>query len=242
MTNGSRVEVPSLVAGVSALASVLPSRGHDQRATSEAREAHLWTVLDIFPRAVFLIAPDGTVAGMNTAAVTVLRSCSCLRVGSDRRLRVLDSRADTMMQQAIASARQAEEAAVHCIECRHNDANTLDVAVMSVGDAAVAVVVSDRAALTATCPVTLRKLYGLTPTEQRVVSALMVGASVREAAAQMGITLNTIRRHLKQIFAKTGVGRQSDLVRLVTCGPAILRFDAVRDARSPGEKCHRREH
>jgi DNA-binding CsgD family transcriptional regulator len=104
----------------------------------------------------------------------------------------------------------------------------------------VALVVCDRAALTTASPVALRKLYGLTPAEQRVVSALVAGASVRDAAGQMGITLNTIRRHLKQIFAKMGVARQSDLVRLVTCGPAMLWFDTVRDAKPLREPCDRR--
>jgi DNA-binding CsgD family transcriptional regulator len=37
-----------------------------------------------------------------------------------------------------------------------------------------------------------------------------------EAAAQLGIGPGTVHAHLKSIFAKTGVRRQSGLARLLT--------------------------
>ena len=56
---------------------------------------------------------------------------------------------------------------------------------------------------------------GLTPTESAVAVMLATGCSVREIAAAMGRTGDTIRWHLKHIFAKHRVRRQADVVRLV---------------------------
>ena len=56
---------------------------------------------------------------------------------------------------------------------------------------------------------------GLTPTESSIAVMLATGCSVREIAAAMGRTGDTIRWHLKHIFAKHRVRRQADVVRLV---------------------------
>lgn len=56
---------------------------------------------------------------------------------------------------------------------------------------------------------------GLTPTESTIAVMLATGYSLREIAAAMGRKDNTIRWHLKHIFAKHQVGRQADVVRLV---------------------------
>ena len=71
-------------------------------------------------------------------------------------------------------------------------------------------------------PALLSRLYGLTPAEARLAVLLLGGGSVAEAADQLGVTLNTARTHLKQVFAKTGTKRQAELVRLLIAGPLAL--------------------
>jgi DNA-binding CsgD family transcriptional regulator len=61
----------------------------------------------------------------------------------------------------------------------------------------------------------LRELYALTVVEARLAAWLSQGKSVEEAAAAMGVTVNTARAYLKRIYNKTGVRRQSELVRLL---------------------------
>ena len=56
---------------------------------------------------------------------------------------------------------------------------------------------------------------GLTPMESRVAVLLTEGKSLREVAAATGRQETTIRWHLRQIFAKSGIARQAELVRLV---------------------------
>ncbi len=48
------------------------------------------------------------------------------------------------------------------------------------------------------------------------------GRSTEEVAQALGIRLNTVRVHLRAIFAKTGVDRQSALVRLLLNSVATL--------------------
>jgi len=57
--------------------------------------------------------------------------------------------------------------------------------------------------------------FGLTPAETRVVRQLLLGMTLVEAAAALGIAESTAKTHLSRIFSKTGVARQADLVALV---------------------------
>jgi DNA-binding CsgD family transcriptional regulator len=56
--------------------------------------------------------------------------------------------------------------------------------------------------------------YGLTPAETRVLTRMLTGSTVAEAAADLCVATTTARTHLDSIFAKTGVSRQSELIRL----------------------------
>ena len=59
----------------------------------------------------------------------------------------------------------------------------------------------------------LQELFGLTGMEIRVASALAAGHSIKSAAAEFRISVETLRSHLKHIFSKIGVSRQQDLIR-----------------------------
>jgi DNA-binding CsgD family transcriptional regulator len=56
--------------------------------------------------------------------------------------------------------------------------------------------------------------YGLTGAEARVALAASSGLTILEAANRLGVSQNTIKTHLRRIFAKTGTSRQSELTRL----------------------------
>ncbi len=61
----------------------------------------------------------------------------------------------------------------------------------------------------------LRELFAFTPTEASIAASLANGVSVIETAHRLGIAENTVRAHLRSIFAKTGATRQSQLVHLI---------------------------
>ena len=68
----------------------------------------------------------------------------------------------------------------------------------------------------------LAKLFGLSPAEAAVSIALANGLSLAEIAAQQGVSEQTVRSSSKRIFVKTGVVRQSELVRLIHTSVALL--------------------
>ena len=58
-------------------------------------------------------------------------------------------------------------------------------------------------------------LFGLTATEATLAASLAAGTSVSEFAEARGVAEGTARLHLKRVLAKTGSGRQSELVRRI---------------------------
>jgi DNA-binding CsgD family transcriptional regulator len=56
-------------------------------------------------------------------------------------------------------------------------------------------------------------LYRLTPAEMRICEALFRVGSVDAAAADLGLSRNTVRSHLKSIYSKFGITTQSQLMQ-----------------------------
>jgi len=82
--------------------------------------------------------------------------------------------------------------------------------------AAVAAVFVQKATLDMPSPLeSIAKFYKLTPTELRVLFAIVQVGGVPEVAEAMGISSSTVKTHLRRLFAKTGTDRQADLVKLV---------------------------
>lgn len=61
----------------------------------------------------------------------------------------------------------------------------------------------------------MRELFDLTPAEASLAMLLANGLTLDEAAEEMGIRRNTARAHLRMIFSKTEVTRQTELVRVL---------------------------
>jgi DNA-binding NarL/FixJ family response regulator len=59
--------------------------------------------------------------------------------------------------------------------------------------------------------VPLHKTFGLTPRELEVVGTIVEGCSNRDIAKQFGLSEETVKRHLSNIFDKTGVSTRLEL-------------------------------
>lgn len=68
----------------------------------------------------------------------------------------------------------------------------------------------------------VRQLFGFTEKEAQLALSLANGHTLQEAAVALGISLNTARAHLRAIFAKTGIDRQTKLVRAILKSVAAL--------------------
>ncbi len=71
-------------------------------------------------------------------------------------------------------------------------------------------------------PEDLAEALNLTLSEARMVSVLAQGASLKEAAQRLGLTSETARYYSKQIFAKTGLRGQTDLMRRIWTSALVL--------------------
>ena len=65
-------------------------------------------------------------------------------------------------------------------------------------------------------------LFGLSPSEARLAWAIAQGMSISEAAADLGLTVETARNYSKKIYAKTGARGQAELVRNILTGVLAL--------------------
>jgi len=72
-------------------------------------------------------------------------------------------------------------------------------------------------------PRDLQTLYGLTAAEANLAVALAQGQSLEDYSAARGTSPHTVRSQLRGVFEKTGVTRQTELVRVLLCGSVPLR-------------------
>lgn len=68
----------------------------------------------------------------------------------------------------------------------------------------------------------VRQIFDLTPAEAAVARRLTDGLSLEETAQSLDISRNTARAHLRSIFSKSGITRQTELVRLVLNSAVVL--------------------
>ncbi len=98
----------------------------------------------------------------------------------------------------------------------------------NLGEAVAILFVADPEGSQISATEVLEGLYDLTPAEAELLRLLAEGRSLEEVAQQRGVTINTARSQLKQVFAKTDTRRQGELVRLVLTGVASLGDDGDR--------------
>jgi DNA-binding CsgD family transcriptional regulator len=62
----------------------------------------------------------------------------------------------------------------------------------------------------------VQSLFDLTPAEARVARSLASGKTAEAIATEGGVSLNTVRTHVRHVLAKTGCERQAEVVALLT--------------------------
>lgn len=81
--------------------------------------------------------------------------------------------------------------------------------------ATMALFVRKAALSVASAPEAIGSAFRLTPTELRVLLAIVEVGGVPEVAEAFGVADTTVRTHVSRLFEKTGAARQADLVKLV---------------------------
>lgn len=90
------------------------------------------------------------------------------------------------------------------------------------GQPAAVVYIRDAAGKSLASTAAAKQLFNLTPAETALAMELANGLTLEEAAEALNIRRNTARAHLRSIFSKTGVRRQTELVRIMLNSVAAL--------------------
>ena len=83
------------------------------------------------------------------------------------------------------------------------------------GDLMAAIFVQEPIAMPSSAGKAFAELYGLTPTELRVLLGITPGLSAKEAAEMLGICETTVKSHLQHIYSKTGTSKRAELTHLL---------------------------
>lgn len=189
--------------------------------------------LDSLPYGVFVVSPDGNVLFVNVFATELVKAGAGLSIGHDRTLKAWRPADTRALQDAVAAVtapgapaheqamfveRESGERPLSCVVQRFSD-----VAVEDEEDGRAAIFVTDPERTPAVSPEVLAGLFDLTASESRLLSCLVASGRLEQAADDANLTLSTARTYLKQIFAKTGTGRQGELIQMVLLSPAVIK-------------------
>jgi DNA-binding CsgD family transcriptional regulator len=152
---------------------------------------------------------------------------------SGGRLRAKDGASDSLLQKLLASACAAQAAdrrssTLEPVVVARFPRRPLLVEALPIragfadafSGAAALVTITDIASRPRPSAKLLSAAFALTPAEARLAVSLVGGATLDLAAEAVQITRETARTRLKAIFAKTGTGRQTELVALLSRLPS----------------------
>jgi DNA-binding CsgD family transcriptional regulator/PAS domain-containing protein len=222
------------------LRDLLPKMQRGFRAGQAFRKAQniervAMEALDAMPMGIVLLSGSGGVVGANLAARRIIDSGEVLSITEGglwvdwgwRKLRFRD----LISREGDRGRRnRAEEVPAFSVP-RSPGQKPLSILVVPVGeqgepeaeDKPVAIVfVGDPDRPVEIDPARICQIYGLSRAEARVVALLARGYRLDQVAEALGVAYETVRKHLKQVFGKTGTARQAELVRLLVTGPAGL--------------------
>jgi DNA-binding CsgD family transcriptional regulator len=194
----------------------------------QAEAAVFVDILDGLGVAVYLMTASGRIVHANVAGRTILAANDFLYAVRDR-LVARSSASDRELRAALVAAADSQATigngviAVPLIseDYEHYVAHVLPLTSESkrragIANGAVAALFVRKAAMDPpSLPDNIARHYELTPTELRVLLAIVEVGGGPEAAEALGIADSTVKTHLHRLYQKTGTRRQTDLVKLV---------------------------
>ena len=201
------------------------------RIDSSTMEKTLYSdALDKLNVGIVIVDATGRVCSASAVAERFLRARDGIHTQLGK-LRAGGASEDRLLQAAIRGALQCgDKAGVSrgISLTRESGARTLGVMVRPMpngpggNSGSVAVYVRDCDVVPDVESEFVRQIFDLTPAEAAVTRRLTSGLSLEDAATSLDISRNTARAHLRSIFSKSGITRQTELVRLVLSSAALL--------------------
>jgi DNA-binding CsgD family transcriptional regulator/PAS domain-containing protein len=192
-----------------------------------AEAATFADALDGLSAGMFVVDAEGRIVHSNASGQALLDDGAALD-GAHGRIRPTDAAAARALKDLVAASGDDAAIAIKGIAVplkgRDGQRYAAHVLPLTAGARrlgyasyeAVAAVFVRKAEIEAPfAPDIIAKHYQLTPTELRVLLAIVDIGGVRETSEALGIGEATVKTHLHRVFGKTGASRQADLVKLV---------------------------
>ncbi|MDI3558888.1 LuxR C-terminal-related transcriptional regulator [Bradyrhizobium sp. Arg816] len=181
-------------------------------------------VLDGLSTAICLLDADGRVVHANAACRQLFVDANLLAMVGDR-IVVRNTQADKSFRGLfevaadgeahpagrrrieLATSADGQHYLVHALRLKRERSLPRDVA-------ATVLLVQKAVMVPSLVPDAIAAAFRLTPSELRVLMAIVEVGGVPDIAAKLGIAETTVKTHLGRLFEKTGAGRQADLVKI----------------------------
>src|SRR3954454_19105197 len=191
--------------------------------------------LDGLSAGMYLLDAEGRLIHANAAGSAILAAGDILRSAGGR-LVASDARVQRTFRDVFAAAGQGDAAlgikgiSVPLI-ARDGERYVAHVLPLTSGArrraridrlAAAALFVRRAGLVASSTSEVIGETFKLTPTELRVLLAIVDVGGIPEVASAFGVAETTVRTHVNRLFEKTGVTRQADLVKLVAGYASIV--------------------
>jgi DNA-binding NarL/FixJ family response regulator len=205
--------------------------------TSASRDRGWRNVLASLDRlgvTAFIVNANGTVHQQNDCARNLLAGDEAVSVANSR-LRFSDPALNTTLESALRKTTQpSRRSSLFPVRAGKNEVYEVNVSPLQPAEDNERAPVLPLALVVIARPRPdaeriarrVRRVYGLTEAEARVMAALTLGETVKQIAVAHGVRVSTVRAQVRSIFEKTGVHRQTELVRLaLSAAPLFLKPD-----------------
>ena len=188
------------------------------------------SLLDHLPVAILVVDSTSHILQSNNLARKILKSGD-LVYQQDECLAVRDPAISTQLHETISKLAKCAPADLHdrmlMLDKGNDDCDSLMAYLSPIKSASnslndhsqVAILISRPKSQPFVLPQSFIDLYGLTKKENEVASLLIRGYSAKEIAEKKFLSEHTVRSHIKALLSKTGLKRQTDLIRFVLSGP-----------------------
>ncbi|TRW89512.1 helix-turn-helix transcriptional regulator [Candidatus Methylobacter oryzae] len=187
-------------------------------------------ILNRLPVGLILFDKGGQAVFINDIAETLSRCADGLSLNAAGRCLGANNHETRTLRQLIGDA--ADQGQSHALSLHRRRSNRpLSAIVVSLqkqslffagSEPAVALFISDPDRPLEISDKLLMQCFDLSPAEAKLAAALLGGQTPSDYAKTRGISSNTVKTQLKQVLAKTGTHRQSELIQLLTTGFGML--------------------
>jgi DNA-binding CsgD family transcriptional regulator len=171
-------------------------------------------VIDSLSLGIFVIGIGGAIVHANVQAREILASNDIL-CAVNGRLMATNPQTNPVLRHALVAATVDGASLALSMTSREGMRHVVQVQPLRASQRRAAVFVTKAIFEASSCPDIIQRTYRLTPTELRVLFAIVDLGSVPNVAVALGIANTTVRTHVGRLFRKTGTSRQADLVKLV---------------------------